>query len=186
MDDVDNNVICIRPSGGKDNASYYLELNDYNIGRSNSIYSPQISGHIYTRYLPINSHLFFTHRDFAAHGEEINYNVKTLAGITKSYYVYCESYPSCLFNDNTELDKEIIKGNKKIALLKGTHNMVTYSSSFEEEESVISSKQHLLLVFCLNSTMCKFETSFYSKQTYMNLKPDDIYFQQNEETVKFI
>ena len=177
MDDVDNNVICIRPSGGKDNISYYLELNDYNIGRSNSIYSPQISGHIYTRYLPINSHLFFTHRDFAAHGEEINYNVKTLAGITKSYYVYCESYPSCLFNDNTELDKEILKGNKKIALLKGTHNMVTYSSSFEEAESVISSKQHLLLVFCLNSTMCKFETSFYSKQTYMNLKPDDIYFQ---------
>ena len=65
-------------------------------------------------------------------------------------------------NNYTELDKEIQNGNKNIALLKGTHNMVTYSSYFEEEESVISSKQHLLLVFCLNSTMCKFETSFYS------------------------
>ena len=177
MEDVANNVICIRPSEGKQNVLYYLELNDYNIGRGHSIYSPQISGHIYTRYLPANSHLFFSHKDLADIGDEINYNVKTLQGITKSYYVYCQSYPSCLFHNYTELDKEIQNGNKNIALLKGTHNMVTYSSYFEEEESVISSKQHLLLVFCLNSTMCKFETSFYSEKTFMNLKPDDIYFQ---------
>ena len=179
MDDVENNVICIRPSGGKTSVLYYLELNDYNVGRSNSIYSPQISGRIYTRYLPINSHLFFTHKE--AKDKEINYNVKTLQGITKSYYVYCESYPSCLFNDYTELDKEIENGNQNFALLKGTHNMVTFSSTFKEEESLISSKQHLLLVFCLNSTMCKFETSFYSENTYMNLKPDDIYFQHLKE-----
>ena len=177
MDDIDNNVICIRPSAGKNYVSYYLELNDYNLGRSNSIYSPQISGHIYTRYLPPNSHLFFTHKELAEHGDEINYNVKTLQGITRSYYVYCESFPSCSFNNHIQLDEEIKKGNPNIALLKGTHNMVTRSSFFSEEESVISSKQHLLLVFCLNSTMCKFETSFFSEQTFMHLKPDDIYFQ---------
>ena len=177
MDDIENNVICIRPSEGKKSVLYYLELNDYNRGRSNSIYSPQISGHIYTRYLPINTHLFFTHKDFEAHGNEINYNVKTLQGVTRSYYVYCESFPSCSFNNYTQLDNEIKKGNKNIALLKGTHNMVTHSSYFHEEESVISSKQHLLLVFCLNSTICKFETSFFCEQIFMHLKPHDIYFQ---------
>ena len=177
MDDIENNVICIRPSAGKTNVLYYLELNDYNRGRRNSIYSPQISGHIYTRYLPKQSHLFFTHKEFAAHGDEINYNVKTLQGITRSYYVYCESFPSCSYNNYHQLDNEIKNGNKNIALLKGTHNMVTHSSYFNEEESVISSKQHLLLVFCLNSSMCKFETSFFSEQTFMHLKPDDIYFQ---------
>ena len=176
LEDIENNVICIRPSSDKDFVLYYLELNDYNIGRSN-IYSPQISGHIYTRYLPVNSHLFFMHKEIASYGDEINYNVKTLQGITKSYYVYCESYPSCSFNNYTELDNEIKKGNENIAILKGTHNMVTYSSYVKEEESLISSKQHLLLVFCLNSTMCKFETSFFSENTFMHLKPDDTYFQ---------
>lgn len=177
MDDVKNNVICIRPTKGKQSVLYYLELSDYNQGRGKTIYSPQISGHIYTRYLPINSHLFFTHKELSIHGDEIIYNVKTLQGITRSYYVYCESYPSCSFNNYTELDNEIKKGNENIALLKGTHNMVTYSSYYEEEESIISSKQHLLLVFCLNSTICKFETSFFNKQIYINLKPDDLYFQ---------
>ena len=177
MDDIENNTICIRPSSGKQSVLYYLELNDFNIGRINSIYSPQISGHIYTRYLPINTHLFFTHKEIMHNGDEVNYNVKTLQGITRSYYVYCESYPSCVFNNFTELDNEIKRGNKNIAILKGTHNMVTHSSYYNEEESVISSKQHLLLVFCLNSTMCKFETSFFSEQAVMNLKPDDAYFQ---------
>ena len=177
MDDIENNTICIRPSSGKQSVLYYLELNDFNIGRINSIYSPQISGHIYTRYLPINTHLFFTHKEIMYNGDEVNYNVKTLQGITRSYYVYCESYPSCLYNNYTQLDNEIKRGNKNIAILKGTHNMVTHSSYYNEEESEISSKQHLLLVFCLNSTMCKFETSFFSEQTVMNLKPDNAYFQ---------
>ena len=178
LDDIKNNVICIRPSSEKNYIFYYLEINDYNLGRSNnSVYSPQISGHIYTRYLPVNTHLFFLHKEFALPGDEINYNVKTLQGITKSYYVYCESYPSCSFNNYTQLDDEIKKGNENIALLKGTHNMVTYSSYVKEEENLISSRQHLLLVFCLNSTMCKFETSFFSENTFMNLKVDDIYFQ---------
>ena len=177
MDDIENNAICIRPSGGKQSILYYLELNDFNIGSISSIYSPQISGHIYTRYLPINTHLFFTHKEITLNGDEVNYNVKTLQGITRSYYIYCESYPSCHFNNYTELDNEIKNGNQNIALLKGTHNMVTHSSYVKEEESVISSKQHLLLVFCLNSTMCRFETSFCSEQTVMHLKPDDAYFQ---------
>ena len=177
MYDIENNLLCIKPSEGKQTVLYYLELNDFNMGRNNSIYSPQILGHIYTRYLPINTHLFFAHEEIMYNGDEVNYNVKTLQGITRSYYVYCESYPFCLFNNYTELDKEIKNGNKNIALLKGTHNMVTHSSYYNEEESVISSKQHLLLVFCLNSTMCKFETSFFSEQTVMNLKADDAYFQ---------
>ena len=77
LEDIRNNAICIRPSSEKKNVLYYLELNDYNIGRSNnSIYSPQISGHIYTRYLPVNTHLFFIHKQFALPGDEIK--VKTI------------------------------------------------------------------------------------------------------------
>ena len=129
--------------------TYDIENNYYK-----NIYSPQINGFFYERFLEAGQFAFYTGLSSLQFKTELRYYLKIISGFPQMYFVKCETFPHCEFDLNN-LPSDTIKPNK-------INDMFSYSIFKTEIEKAISPNQYLLLVFCNIDEDCSFETNFYS------------------------
>jgi len=186
--DEKNRFFCLRSSDDED-VMYNLQVIDFNRNSKRlDIYSPMMTGFIYTRYLPSNQYTYFTHQNIGSFSV-INYNMKVLDGYPKLYFDYCETFPNCEYNKE-KIDKLVSEG--RIGNPHKINDMYTYSSlKGQDEFRYIDNRKYLMVVGCEGERECKFETSIFSNKDLQNLKSNEQYYQygrkgDNDEYIFYI
>ena len=129
-----------------------------------NIYSPQIDGFFYERYLEKGQLAFFTGLPSTNFKTELRYYLKKNSGYPEMYLVKCTNYPKCTFDINS-LPSDAIKP-------KEINDMFSYSIFKTEAKSLISQEQYVLLVYCNGDSPCSFQTNFYSESDKIVLQKD--------------
>ena len=173
-----NRYFCLKSTDGED-VYYNLQVTDFNRNYYRlDIYSPMMTGYIYTRYLPSKKYTYFTYQNVESYNV-INFNMKVLDGYPKLYFDYCETFPNCEYNQEKieQLVKDGSIGNPHkindmytFSLLKGTENF-----------RYIDNRKYLMIVGCEGERDCRFETSIFTDRDAQNLKPFDQYYQYGRE-----
>ena len=130
--------------------TYDIENNYYK-----NIYSPQVNGYFYERYLEPGQFAFYTGLSSIKYKTELRYYLKINSGFPELYFAKCNTFPYCEFDFNN-LSSDIIKPNK-------INDMYSYSIYKTEIKNLISPEQYVLLVFCNLEKNCSFETNFYTE-----------------------
>ena len=128
--------------------TYNIEKNYYK-----NIYSPQINGYFYERFLEAGEFAFFIGLSSIKYKTELRYYLKKITGYPEMYFVKCNSFPYCEF----DLDN-LPNGSIKISNI---NDIFSYSLYKTEINNAISPEQFVLLVFCNIDQSCSFETNFY-------------------------
>ena len=130
--------------------TYDIENNYYK-----NIYSPQVNGYFYERYLEPGQFAFYTGLSSIKYKTELRYFLTINSGFPEMYFAKCNTFPYCEFDFNN-LPSDTIKPNK-------INDMYSYSIYKTEIKNLISPEQYVLLVFCNLENNCSFETNFYSE-----------------------
>ena len=163
--------LCVRfPQGQKQNIPYQLHLLEPKkaIGLSN-IYSPQVNGKAYSRYIPKGSLVFLSGMKSNIKSKNINYHIIGTEGHTKMYIHKCTTFPECKYDyDNIESMKDIIIPNNEI------NTVNSWQSDNEIINSPIESEQYIMIVKCIEindqtSDFCKFKSIIYGNEDYIDL-----------------
>ena len=166
---------CISSINGGEEVKYNVQVTDFfrQINRPD-IYSPQLGGYIYTRYVPAGKIVYFTHARRAKF-RNLNFNLKTISGIPKMYFVYCNSFPDCNYNKQLLEDE---KNTKVIGRPHDVNGMFTYSLiNLDTNFKYIDNEQYLMVVACNGVRDCVFETSIFSDNDVQILKDGGKYYQ---------
>ena len=176
--DEKNRFFCLKSSNDED-VIYNLQVIDFNRNSNRlDIYSPMMTGFIYTRYLPSNQYTYFTHQNVGSYNV-INYNMKVLEGYPKLYFDYCETFPNCEYNKE-KIDKLVSEG--RIGNPHKINDMFTFSSlKGTENFRYIDNRKYLMIVGCEGERECKFETSIFSNKDFQYLKLNDQYYQYGRQ-----
>ena len=178
---------CISSINENEEVKYNVQVTDFfrQINRPD-IYSPQMGGYIYTRYVPAGKIVYFTHARREKF-KNLNFNMKTISGIPKMYFVYCNSFPDCNYNKQLLEDE---KNTKVIGRPHDVNGMFTYSLiNLETNFKYIDNEQYLMVVACNGNKDCVFETSIFSDNDVQLLKDSSKYYQYamegDEDQYKF-
>ena len=144
--------------------TYDIEKNYYK-----SIYSPQINGFSYERFLKSGQFAYYTGLSSLKYKTELRYYVKIKSGYPIMYFVKCKNFPHCEFDLNN-LPSDTIKPNK-------INDIYSYSIYKTEITNSISPEQYVLLVFCSIEQSCSFETNFYNDLDYFVLPKEEKIYQ---------
>ena len=144
--------------------TYNIETNYYK-----NIYSPQINGFFYERFLKKGQFAFYTGLPSIKYKTELRYYLKINSGYPQMYFAKCNTFPYCEFDIN-KLPSGTIKINK-------INDMSSYSIYKTEITNSISPEQYVLLVFCNVDQDCSFETNFYSELDNIILPEDKKVYQ---------
>ena len=138
----------------------------YNIDNNyfKNIYSPQINGLFYERYLEKGQIAFFTGLSSINFKTELRYYLKKNSGYPEMYFIKCTTFPNCKFDINS-LPSDTIKP-------KNINDMFSYSIFKIEALKLISPEQYILLVYCNGNLPCSFNTNFYSELDTIILQKD--------------
>lgn len=176
--DEKNRYFCLKSTNDED-VYYNLQVIDFNRNFFRfDIFSPMMTGYIYTRYLPSKKYTYFTYQNVDNYNV-INFNMKVLDGYPKLYFDYCETFPNCeydqekieqLVNDGSIGNPHKINDMYTFSLLKGTENF-----------RYIDNRKYLMIVGCEGDRECKFETSIFTDRDIQNLKSNDQYYQYGRE-----
>ena len=152
------------------NASFVLQVTyDINNNYYKNIYSPQINGFFYERYLESGQFAFYTGLSSMKYKTELRYYLKKIEGFPEMYFVKCETFPYCKFDINS-LPPDSIKPTK-------INEMFSYSIYKTEITTNISPQQYVLLVYCNPGQNCSFETNFYTELDKVVLKKEKKLYQ---------
>ena len=89
---------------------YNLQVIDFNRNFFRfDIFSPMMTGYIYTRYLPSKKYTYFTYQNVDNYNV-INFNMKVLDGYPKLYFDYCETFPNCEY-DQEKIEQLVNDGS---------------------------------------------------------------------------
>ena len=128
-----------------------------------NIYSPQINGYFYERYLEKGQLAFYTGLTCLDFKTELRYYLKKISGYPEMYFIKCHNYPNCNFNIDSL--QEAIKPDE-------INDMFSYSIFKTESTKLISPEQYVLLVHCNGDSPCRFQTNFYSEFDKIVLQKD--------------
>ena len=166
---------CISSINSGEKVMYNVQVTDFfrQINRPD-IYSPQMGGYIYTRYVPAGKIVFFTHARREKF-KNLNFNLKTISGIPKMFFVYCNSFPDCIYNKQLLEDE---RNSKVIGRPHDVNGMFTYSLiNLETNFKYIDNEQYLMVVVCNGVKDCVFETSIFADTDVQRLKDSGKYYQ---------
>ena len=127
------------------------------------IYSPQINGYFYERYLEKGQLAFYTGLPCLDFKTELRYYLKKISGYPQMYFIKCHNYPNCNFKVDSLSDA--IKPDE-------VNDMFSFSIFKTESTTLISPEQYVLLVYCNGDLPCQFQTNFYSELDKIVLQKD--------------
>ena len=162
-----NNYFCLlrRNQDIEKDSVFSLQVTyDINNNYYKNIYTPQINGYFYERYLEKGQLAFFTGLPSLDFKTELRYYLKKSSGYPEMYFVKCKTYPNCKFDINS-LPSDAIKP-------KEINDMFSYSIFKTETMKLISPEQYVLLVHCNGDLPCSFQTNFYSEIDQIVLQKD--------------
>ena len=153
-----NNRFCLSRIDNeiKEDSPFSLQITS-NISNNyyKNIFSPQINGFFYERYLESGTFAFFTGLFSIDFKTELRYYLKKKEGYPIMYLVKCTTYPNCKFNI-TSLPSDFIEPIE-------INNIFSYSIFKTDIKKLIDPEQYVLLVYCNNGSDCLFKTNFYSE-----------------------
>ena len=187
-DNAGNYYCLTKKNNDNIEASFALQVTyDVENNYHKNIYSPQINGFSYERYLEAGQMTFYTGLSSMKFKRELRYYLKINSGHPQMYFAKCQTFPHCEFDIN-HLSSDSIKPTK-------TNDIFSYSIYKTEITKAISPEQYVLLVFCNIDEDCSFETNFYSEldnfvlpkekkiyQTIMNEGQTNFVIKLNEES----
>ena len=187
-DNAGNYYCLTKKNNDNIEASFALQVTyDVENNYHKNIYSPQINGFSYERYLEAGQMTFYTGLSSMKFKTELRYYLKINSGHPQMYFAKCQTFPHCEFDIN-HLSSDSIKPTK-------TNDIFSYSIYKREITKAISPDQYVLLVFCNIDKDCSFETNFYSEldnfvlpkekkiyQTIMNEGQTNFVIKLNEES----
>jgi hypothetical protein len=173
--DEKDRYFCISSNNEDEDVLYNLQVTDFfrQINRPD-IYSPQMGGYIYTRYVPAGRIVYFTHAR-KQRFRNLNFNLKTISGIPKMYFVYCNSFPDCNYNKQLleNEDNTMVIGRPHDVNGMFTHSLINLETNFK----YIDNEQYLMVVACNGEKDCVFETSIFANNDVQMLKDNGKYYQ---------
>ena len=165
------NYYCLnKKTNDNKNSSFVLQVT-YDIENNyfKNIYSPQINGYFYERFLEAGEFVFFTGLSSLKYKTELRYYLKRNSGFPEMYLVKCSTFPYCEFNLNN-----LTIGSIKVPKV---NDIFSYSLYKTEIENAISPEQYVLFVFCNTEQSCSFETNFYSDLDKIALPKEEKIYQ---------
>ena len=154
-DNAENYYCLTKKNNDNIEASFALQVTyDVENNYQKNIYSPQINGFFYERYLEAGQLAFYTGLSSLKFKTELRYILKKISGNPLMYFAKCETFPHCEFDIN-HLPSDSTNPTK-------TNDIFSYSIYKTEMTNAISPEQYVLLVLCMDES-CSFETNFYSE-----------------------
>ena len=176
------NYYCLNKKNKDDfEATFSLQvIYDIDNNYYKNIYSPQINGQFYERFLEAGQLAFYTGLSSMKFKTELRYYLKINSGFPEMYFVKCQTFPYCKFDINN-LPLDTIKPTK-------INEMSSYSIYKTEITNSISPEQYVLLVYCNIDESCSFETNFYNELDKFILPKEKKIYQtiMNEGNTNFV
>ena len=177
-----NKYICFSLINKKNINGFYSfqVINKSTKGNYLNLYSPQIEGYSYKRFLSPGESEFYSVLPKSDLGNEFKYNLKVISGYPKMYIIKCEEFPNCKLDVNNIPSNAINPQN--------INDIYSYSLFSRNMNKIISGEQYILYAYCQNNdnNQCIFETNIFSDKDIIYLKENESFYNKISENGKDI